>query len=242
MNILQKALGMMFPPYKFHLLRKEHNQLFKEIITALPDEFLEIKQQALHDGLFGLDYWKLYPDFKFVTIAYKGTLLQQHKKRGHDFRISGIELFSKRTNKFENIEILVQSNLIVGLKISNSDYNLKEFDFNRMITKNITCKTFIFPPDELDIFYDSLTKEVKSKLRKEQLYSIEVNNRTFYAFYDLEDGNCLAIDKKLKTYSLIHDAQPIAAGLKISFIDLLDHIATDHFDKEQHFAERYKNT
>lgn len=50
-------------------------------------------------------------------------------------------------------------------------------------------------------------------------------NRTFYSFYDLEKGNCLAFDKKCSVYSLVHDAVSMAKGMKISLNDILDKIA-----------------
>jgi len=100
---------------------------------------------------------------------------------------------------------------------------------------------FTFPPTAIDLFYDGLDTEIKQKLNPDDLSEIDFNNRIYYSFYDLEDGNYLAVDKNLKVYSLVHDAKPIAKGMKITFIDILSEIAENKFDKKQHLDERYRN-
>lgn len=241
MNILQKALGAVFPPYKFSVLRTEQARLFNAVISALPDSFSEVRTQTLSGRLYGLDDWDLFPDFKLVTIAYAGDNVFQYKKRGQNFKISGIQMFSKRNNRFENIEILVQENLVCGIKINNSDYQLNEFDLIKLKTENISKVDFIFPPSEIDLFYDRMETDIKQMLNPDSLFEIEFNNRSYYSFLDLEDGNCLAVDKNLNVYSLIHDAKPMAKRLKNPFVEVLSEIQSNKFDKEKHLEERYSN-
>ena len=242
MNILQKILGTVFPPYKYSVLRQEQGRLFTAIISSLPEEVAEIKKQTRSARLWGLDNWKLYPDFKFVSLSYGGDTVFKYKKRGQNFKISGLQIFSNRTRQFEDIEILIQDNLVRGLKIKNSHYQADEFDLGKINNKGVTTAAFTFPPNDIDIFYDSLDQEIKNKLNPNDLFDIDFNNRTFYSFYDLEDGNYLAVDKQLKVYSLVHDAKPMATGIKISFNDILSDIANNKFDKEKHLEERYRNS
>jgi hypothetical protein len=242
MNILQKILGTVFPPYKFSVLRQEQARLFTAIINSLPEDFNEIKQQTLSARLWGLDIWKLYPEFKFISLSYGGDTVFKYKKRGQSFKISGLQIFSNQNNKFEDIEILIQDNLVSGLKITNSQYQLNEFDLGRITNSNTVKAAFTFPPSDIDIFYDSLDQEIKNKLNPNDLFDIDFNNRTFYSFLDLEDGNYLAVDKNQKVYSLIHDAKPMATIMKISFSDILTDIADHRFDKEKHLDERYRNS
>jgi hypothetical protein len=101
---------------------------------------------------------------------------------------------------------------------------------------------FTFLPDATDIFYDSLSQNIRDILHPDDIFDIDFNNRTFYAFYDLEDGNYLAADKNLKVYSLVHDARPMAKGMKISFIEILNEISNNQFDKKKHLEERYRNS
>jgi len=242
MNIFQKILGAVFPSYKFSLLRKEQSELFLSIIASLPDDYKQIRVQTLSSRFWACDDWKLYPDFKFVTLSYKGETLSKYKKRGQNFKISGLEIFSRRNKKFEDIEILVQDNLIHGLKITNSYYLLNEFDLGQIINGNVSKSVFEFFSSEIDIFYDSLSQNIKDKLNPEDLFDINFSNRDFYSFYDLEDGNYLAVDKNLKVYSLVHDARPVATGLKMSFLEILNDISESRFSKENHLEERYKNS
>ncbi len=242
MNILQKILGTVFPPYRYSVLRQEQAKLFSTIINSLPQEFTDIKKQTLSARLWGLDNWKPYPDFKFVTLSYGGDTVFKYKKRGQNFKISGLQIFSKRTKQFEDIEILIHDNLVSGLKIKNSQYQQSEFDLGKINNKDVTKSVFTFPPSDIDILYDSLDQEIKTKLNPDDLVDIDFNNRTFYSFCDLKDGNYLAVDKNLKVYSLVHDAKPMVTGIKISFSDILSEIANNKFDKDKHLEERYRNS
>ncbi|HEY9004271.1 MAG TPA: hypothetical protein VIM89_23145 [Mucilaginibacter sp.] len=242
MNIFQQALGTVFPPYKRKVRREEQNELFKAIISSLPFEYKELREQAIACRFFGLENWKGNPDFKFVTLSYPGETYSVYKKRGQNFKISGLKIFSKITGRFEDVQILVGNNLIHGLKIENSNYQLKEFDLNRINVEGIQKTPFAFPPDDTDIFYDFLGQDIKNILGPDDIFDIDFNNRTFYAFYDLEDGNFLAVDKNLKVYSLVHDARPMAKGMKTSFIEILNKISNNQFDKEKHLEERYRDS
>lgn len=242
MNIIQKILGTVFPPFKHSVLRQEQARLFTAVINSLPEDFTEIKQQTLSARLCGLDNWKLHPDFKFVSLSYGGDTIFKYKKRGQNFKISGLQIFSNLTRQFEDIEILIHDNLVSGLKIENSTYQLSEFDVSKINNQAVTKVAFTFPPSDIDIFYDSLDQEIKDKLNPDDLFDIDFNNRTFYSFCDLEDGNYLAVDKNLKVYSLVHDAKPMATVIKISFSDILSEIKQNKFDNEKHLAERYRNS
>ena len=120
MNILQNILGKIFPPYKFSILRKEQAKFFTSIISALPNGFYEIKTQTLSGRLYGLDDWILFPDFKFISMVYGGDTVFKYKKRGQNFKIAGLQIFSKRNNKFENIELHNQDKFVRRLKITNT--------------------------------------------------------------------------------------------------------------------------
>lgn len=240
MNILQKTLGAIFPPYKFSEIRKEQRKLFDAIINALPEQLSEIKNQTKSSTFYDLTYWKLYPDFKYIVLGYGEDIIFKYKKRGENFRISGLRIFSKQTNNLENIELLIQDNLVIGLKITNSNYQLDEFKLSSIDNQNFEILSFDFPPNEIDVFYDNLDSKIKERLNYNELFDIDFNGRIFYAFYDLEDGNYLAVDKKQNVYSLIHDAKPMASRMKISFLEILEDIESKQFDVNAHFDERYR--
>jgi len=239
MNIIQRILGTLFPPYKFSVIRKEQGKLFKAIINSLPEELSEIKEQLAWARLMDLSNWVLFPEYRFTAMAYSGQSLFRLQKRGKNYKISGLTIFSKRTNRWEQIELLVQNNLICGLRITNSNYNLLEFDLNKISNSNVIKKDFVFPPSEIEIFYEKLPQEIKTMLDPNRLSEIDFANRIYYTFHDLEDGNYLAVDKKLNVYSLIHDARPMVMKMKVTFKSILDELAIGSFQIEKHLDERY---
>lgn len=52
------------------------------LINSLSDDFDELKEQRRRTNLFNLSDWVLFPGFKFITIGYPGTTLNDFKKRG----------------------------------------------------------------------------------------------------------------------------------------------------------------
>lgn len=241
MTGLQKIIGRVFPPYRFKVQRREWTTLVDNLINSLSDDFIELKEQRHRTRLFDLSNWDLFPDFKFMTISYPGTSLIDFKKRGQNYRISGQRIFSKKLNDYTNVEFLIHDNHLAGLKIENSNYEIEEFDLQRIESKNLQRTSVDFPPSEIDLFYEQLGHNLKSRLNPDDIFDIDFGNRTYYAFYDMEDGNYLATDKKLNVYSLVHDAQPIAKKLKYTLADILIEIEKKTFDKEKHLEERYKN-
>jgi len=239
MNILQKALGAIFPPYKYNAIRKEQRKLFNTIIEALPEKLSEIKNQTINSNFYDLTNWELYPDFKYVAIGYVGDTVFKYKKRGNNYHISGLRIFSKQNNHFEKIELLIQDNLVAGLKITNSTYQLDEFKLSSIDNTNFSMTRFDFPPNEIDLFYDSLDSNIREKLNYNELFDIDFNGRTFYVIYDLEDGNYIAVDNKQNVYSLIHDAEPMILKMKITFLEILEQIENNQFDVSAHFDKRY---
>jgi hypothetical protein len=198
-----------------------------------------LKDQLQTGDFIGIYSGSSIPDYKSIIAIYSDTLAK-FKKRGENFRISGLKIYSKRNSNFEDIELLVRDNLLAAINIANSQYELSEFDLTR-ITGRIVKSEFIFPPNEIDVFYNSLDQTIKNILNPDDLFDIEFDNRTYYSFYDMEDGNYIAVDKKLNVYSLVHDAIPMVAKIKMSFFDILNVIKENRFDKEAHLDDRYGN-
>lgn len=240
MTGLQKIIGRIFPPYKYKVKRQELTLLVDCLIQSLPDDFNELKEQRRSTTLYHLSDWVLFPGFKFMAIGYPGTTLNDFKKRGQNYRLSGQRIFSKKLNDYTNVEFLIHDNYLVGLRIENSYYEVEEFDLVRIESKNIQRTSVDFPPSEIDLFYERLDDTLKSRLNPDDIFDIDFNNRTYYAFYDLEDGNYLATDKKLNVYSLVHDARPMVKKLKYSLTDILVDIEAKKFDKDKHLQERFK--
>jgi len=241
MNIFQKILGTIFPPYKFKIIRKEESDLLNSIVNALPKDFDDIKISTQKLKLYGLDDWVLHPGFKYLTVSVSQETLLKHKKRGENYKIQGIEIYSKQNMKFENVDILVRDNMVEAIKINNSSFLFKNFDISKINIENISMTSFEFLPNDIEIFYESLGNDIKSKLNIDDIFFFFFNGKTYFAFYDLQDGNYLAVDKKGKVYSLVHDATPMTKVLKYAFGEILNEISENKFDAEKHMEGRYKN-
>jgi hypothetical protein len=236
MNVIQRIIGTIFPPYRFSVLRKEQQLFFDAIIHSLPDDIAPFKEHTLKGVMLWLQDWNDFPGFKFVPMSY-GT--ERFEKKGVNFRLSGIQIYSVLNNKWEEVEIIIHNNLVRGLKITNSNYQLKEFDLNKINSQHTIKHPVHFEPGEAELLYQSLAPDLQAKIDPVLFGEIEFNNKTFFSFYDLEDGNYLAIDKDEKVYSLIHDAQPTAARMKISLREILEQLENNTFDIAEHMTERY---
>jgi hypothetical protein len=114
-----------------------------------------------------------------------------------------------------------------------------EFDLNKFNSSDVIKSDFAFPTSEIDLFYENLPSEIKTILDPNRLSEIDFANRKYYTFYDLEDGNYLAVDKKLNVYSLVHDARPMVKKMKVTFKSILLELANGSFQIEKHLDERY---
>lgn len=240
MNGLKKLIGKVFPPYKFKIQRQEWTLLVDTLINNLPDEYQELKDQRKRTRLFDLSDWNLFPGFKSMIIFYGEQEYGEFKKRGINYKLTGLKIFSKISNDYTSVDFLINDNLLTGIRIGNSNYEIEEFDLKRIQILNIERSEIIFPPSEIDLFYDKLEDQIKDILNPDDIFDIDFNDQIFFAFYDLEDGNYLAADKNLNVYSLVHDARPMAKKLKYSLPEILDDINSGSFDREKHLDERYK--
>ncbi len=196
MNFGQQLLGKIFPPYRFSQERKMGQKLYLSIMKILPSEFEELKNQSDSLRFSSLAPWVLYPDFLFLSMVFPGESYSQFKKKGKNYKIQGISIFNVKTDKFEPIELLIKDNTPVGLKIGNNDFKLFDLNSDRIKRENINSTSFEFEPDESDILWDQLSTNIKESLQENYFQEIELSGRTFFQIFDLEDGNCIAINKK----------------------------------------------
>lgn len=242
MNGIKKLLGRIFPPYKFEIQRREWTILVETLVSDLPNGYHSLKEQIQETRLLDLSDWGLFTSFKYIVKSYGPKGMAHFKKRGENYHLSGQQIFSQKINGYTNVHYIIHENILTGIKIENSNYEIEEFDFKRLISDNLKQTSMDFPPTAIDLFYNRLDYQLKSRLNPDNLIDIDFNDRTYYAFYDLEDGNYLAVDKKLTVYSLVHDALPMSKKMKYSLSEILDYIESGDFDEEKHLNERYKQS
>ena len=241
MNVIQKTLSSLFPKYKSRLIIEGQKKLFHNIMNALPDHLSDLKTQAKVNNFEGFKKFDLHPDFKYTEIYYPGENYFKYKIRGKNSKISGLRIFSKVNQRFEEVEILIWDNLIWALKINHSNYDFKEFDFSKVRNNSIDISNFDFPPRKIDLFYDSLDEAIQERLDYNELFDEEIDGKIFYTFYGLEDGNSLAVDEELNVYSIAYDTDNMFFKMDISFLQILDDLSANRFDEKKHLEERYKN-
>jgi hypothetical protein len=214
----------------------EQDQLFRDIINALPDSFNEYKQQAnaITYGHFSENSWEGYK-----TAFVKAP--PQYHKGGVNFVISGIEIYHIPGGKYIPVEILVRENILIGIKTGNAAFRRHELDVKRINTTNISTSAVPVPETSQDKFIKTLGEDIRQKINLDDMFEIEDGTKKFYTIFDLEDGNYLAIDEQQQVYSLVHDARPANKKMNIALRDILDQIAAGTFDAEQHLNERYKS-
>jgi len=214
----------------------EQGQLFTFIINALPDSFNEYKQQVRQAQFYSFNQYKNLPGFKTSFTIFP----PEYKKAGEHFTISGIEIFYVPKSSYVPVKILARDNLLIGVKIPYAQFRLHEFDVTKITAAGAFKTPFEFPPTNLEMFIKSLDDDIRKKINTGDMEEIEFDNKTFFSFFDLEDGNCLAVDKHQNVYSMVHDARPMNKKMNISFKEIVDQIAEGKFDAEQHLNQRYK--
>lgn len=240
--LVKKLFSYLWPPYFQALRRREAHDFFSALIDTLPSQFDHLRDQLRVARFWGIAEWPTKPDLMFIDQSYPGRTIEDLRKRGENVCISGLRVYSNKSRCFEAVELILRDNLLTGFRVSNLNYEIGEFDLNRIENSEIRVEPYDFEPDELEVFYDSLDPEVRRRLKLEDMFEVQPNNRTYFAFYDLEDGNYLATDKKQKVYSLIHDARPMVKRLNQSLLEILLEIEDGSFDKEEHLEDRYSKS
>ncbi|MEM8894360.1 MAG: hypothetical protein AAGC88_07275 [Bacteroidota bacterium] len=239
MNLFQRLIGSIFPPFKYKLEREGNEKLVSNIINKLPASYEFLIEQKKVTRTQYLSERPDIPGFKFIGQFYPEESLRKYTDKSKNFKLSGIQLYSKRTKDFEDVQLLINDGHISGIQISNSNYDSFEFDLERVDVNGLTEEEYQFPPNDVDLFFQSLDPKNQQHIDELGFMDIQLGIRTYYTVYDMEDGNYIGIDKKQKVYSLVHDAVPMAKLLKKSLNEVLTEIESGEFDVDNHLNERY---
>ncbi len=242
MNIFQKALSTIWPPYRHNWEAEQTKVFLKAISTALPTAFEDIKLQLEGIGYPSLKEKLDREGFRFLMCSYSPELDKKFHKREINFNIIGIDIYCNRTNQNESFEIGIRDNLPLFWKCSLPGFDVTDFDLKHIECGDISKVIVTLPPSELELLLASLEPEVRAMIDIDDLNEIEYNNRTYYGIYDFGTGDCIAFNKKGDVYSCIHDARPAVTKMKISLGEMLKEIAEGRFNSEAHLDERYRKS
>ena len=161
---------------------------------------------------------------------------------GIHFDLVDIQVYCKSTDRFEVFEITIRNNFCSLWKCTKVDFEPSEFDVNQIDCSSLRKVEVVVPPSPVELLIATLPTDSQALIDLADLEEIEYNNRTYYAFFDLENGNWLAFDKKGSVYSIVHDAKLAVTKMKVSLPEILAQIAEQRFDVDAHFEQRYKRS
>src|SRR5688572_18203554 len=110
MRALQKIIGQIYSPYKLKVQKQEWTLLLNSLVNSLPDDYQELKEQRQRTNLLALSDWDLFPGFKFLMTSYPGTTLNDYKKKGQNYKLSGLLIFSTKLNEYVSVDFVVRDN------------------------------------------------------------------------------------------------------------------------------------
>ena len=128
MNLFQRLIGTIFPPFKYKLEREGNEKLVSNIINKLPATYAFLIEQKKVTRTQYLSERPDIPGFKFIGQFYPEESLRKYTDKSKNFKLSGIQLYSKRSKDFEDVQLLINDGHISGIQISNSNYDFFEFD------------------------------------------------------------------------------------------------------------------
>lgn len=239
MAIFQDLFARIWPPYANRLNVERTKNFLAAIAHALPESLAEIKGQLLEISHTTFAEKVNKNGFRMLECGYSPALRKRFRRLGVHHRISGIRIFCTRTQQWEDLEIKTHENCPLNWRCSFLEFTVTDFDLNQINTTDLSVEILVLPPSVLELFLDTLGPNIRSLIKVEELEEIELNNRTFYGFLDLGEGNAIAFDKKGTVYSLVHDAKPMAKKMKISLPEILVAISEGRFDEESHLKDRY---
>lgn len=147
MNVFQKILGMIFPPYKFAALRKEQGQLFTAIITILPENMNLVKITNSEYCLSEFDIFKFRSD--------------NIHRLDFQFRSEKIDLF------YDSLDINIKQ------RIMPSDIFEIEFDGSvYYVFKNLDDGNYLAVNENLEVY--SLVHDAKPMAKKHKVSLEEI--------------------------------------------------------------------
>lgn len=242
MSTFKNIFATLWPPFRHKLDKQSMSNFLHAIARVLPDEFADVKLQLTTvEHSYFMDPHK-GSEFRLLSGMYKPAFFKSIRKHGIHFDLVGMRMFCTTTQRFETFEITVRENMCAFWKCSKPDFKPADFDLQRIDCSALRKVDVEVPPSEVELFIATLPVEIQALIDVADLEEIEFNNRTFYAFYDLEDGNWLAFDKKGAVYSIVHDAKPATSKMKISLAEILQSIADKRFDGAAHLEERYRKS
>jgi len=178
----------------------EYN-LLKTITTNLPQKYFFLRNQ------FNEDFFIDSLDNELLKDNWKRSILNQnlyksYQNKAYNLLIQDIKVFDVNNGSYISVDIDVFEGIIIGYKI-NSDSDL--FDIDRIDYQTIKEVKYDTFNSELSDIFSNNEKELLKINGFYNIYEIELENRVFYHFLDLDNGDLVALDKNGDLYFLLYN-------------------------------------
>lgn len=153
MNLIKKLLAPVWPPFKHEIRSHELQALLEALTDGFPAELQFLKEQLSEVQIISCRPWIGFPDYQHLGLSISPAAWDAYKNRARNFKIEGVLVYSKVNKAYEPVSFLVHDGFLSGLAISNSKYELSEYDLSRIKTDQVNFAPFDFGPDEIEELY-----------------------------------------------------------------------------------------
>lgn len=204
--MLQKILAKIFPAVRDKLLKRAQEPLLLAIINALPPSYEYLCIENRYANFVRLHEWEVDAKFQYISKFYLHNSLKKCYHSGRNIKLSNIQIYSSRQEKFVEIQLLIKHGMLLGISSANQVYVANEFDLSQIKTNQIIASTFELTEEER--YYETLSEKDQLRIDFFEFGEVELDGECYFTIRDLEDGNHLIIDRKQRVYSYIHDDRP----------------------------------
>ncbi len=140
------------------------------------------------------------------------------------FRLDGIEVMNKLTNKYDPISLGYFFGSLSEIEIPEPRKILKTYDLNNIRINNLKRKLIKLNNEDKNKvlkIIGFLSPEKLELLELDFSFEIEFEGKKYYTFIDLEDGNYIAVNRSGKVFRLFHDHEEPVDKIANSISDFL---------------------
>lgn len=178
----------------------EYN-LLKSLVENLPDRCSFLYNQITDDFFIdAVDNEILKDNWKRVILNQ--NLYKKYQNKKFNFILKDIKVFDLNSELYISVDLDIFEGTLIGYKIySDSD----SFNLDRIDCTGVKAVKYENQYSDLLNVFSNYDIELFENKGFNNCYKIELGGREFFNFFELENGDLAALDKKGDLFILIHD-------------------------------------
>lgn len=144
---------------------------------------------------------------RYINNDAYNTVKQNHQSH---FFIYGLAVWHKKSNEFKKIRLHCSNDSVQGIDVEKPEKFHSNFDLNKIKLDTLKIEELpIGPNPDKEIVEKILSELNKNQLEQLELkytFEFEDDGKLLYSIIDMEDGNCIAVDKNGAIYRWNHDS------------------------------------